>query len=474
MRRRLAIPLAALVAAVAVVVATGLLSSSPAAGDSGRVVFGHSVKGRALIAVRSGPADANRVVLVTGLIHGDEKAGLSVVRRLRKEGVAPHGVALWTVLAVNPDGAAAGRRANAHGVDLNRNFSFRWSGTEPQGSGYYAGPRPFSEPESKALRDFILDIRPDISIHFHQPWGQVLAPCSGDDRLERLYSRVSGVPLKRCHGEGLPGTVSRFTEHRLKGATSFVVELPPGRPGADEVARNARAVLATARLAGSGAQRAEAASAARAQAAADRQAAYQRDLAALKPPIHDMLIPFPARRKREMAAYSKRHYGTYEWRLENPKLIIEHLSVTPNVSSVYNTFATDHPDGEFGQLPNTCAHYVIGASGAIFRLVPLTIRCRHVVGLNHVSVGIEHVGYSESDVLRRPKQLAASVRLTRWLRCRFEVPVKGVIGHAESLSSPYYKELDPRFRGQTHGDWRHPYMQRYRKMLAARGACPKR
>ncbi len=198
----------------------------------------------------------------------------------------------------------------------------------------------------------------------------------------------------------------------------------------------------------------------------------RRRYAAIRPPIHDMLIPFPAKRKHEMAAYSKRHYGVRQWRLKRVRLIVEHLSVTSSVAAVYNTFAPDHPDGEFGELPNTCAHYVIGSSGAIFRLVPTTIRCRHVVGLNHVAVGIEHVGYAESDVLRNPRQLRASLRLTRWLRCRYNLKPSGVIGHNESLSSPFYRELDPRFRGQTHGDWRPPYMRRYRRMLRSLGACP--
>jgi N-acetylmuramoyl-L-alanine amidase len=94
-----------------------------------------------------------------------------------------------------------------------------------------------------------------------------------------------------------------------------------------------------------------------------------------------------------------------------------------------------------------------------------------VVGLNYISVGIEHVGYTERDVLSRPKQLRASLRLTRWLRCRFHLGVRRVIGHAESLSSPYYRELVPSFRGRTHGDWRHRYMERYRRQLRRLGGC---
>ena len=65
-------------------------------------------------------------------------------------------------------------------------------------------------------------------------------------------------------------------------------------------------------------------------------------------------------------------------------------------------------------------------------------------------------------MLGRPAQLNASLQLTQWLRCRFGIPVDDVIGHDESLSSPYHKELVPSFRGQTHGDWNHADMQIYR------------
>ena len=100
--------------------------------------------------------------------------------------------------------------------------------------------------------------------------------------------------------------------------------------------------------------------------------------------------------------------------------------------------------------------------GAAYKFVPPTIRCRHTVGLNWTAIGVEHVGFSDQDILGRPAQLNGSLHLVQWLRCRFGIPVSQVIGHNESLSSPFYKELDPRFQGQTHGDWTHADMQIYR------------
>jgi len=75
-------------------------------------------------------------------------------------------------------------------------------------------------------------------------------------------------------------------------------------------------------------------------------------------------------------------------------------------------------------------------------------------------------------VLGDRRELHASLRLTQWLRCRYGIRVRDVIGHAESLSSPYHHELVPSLRRQTHGDWRHSSMQTYRRKLRALGACP--
>src|SRR3954451_13032417 len=192
---------------------------------------------------------------------------------------------------------------------------------------------------------------------------------------------------------------------------------------------------------------------------------------AAKPQINKKLIPYPKKRKREMAAYSKRHYGQYKWRLNSPKVIVIHFAEAGSISAIFNTFRTDRPDVEFHELPNVCSHYAVAASGAVYKFVPPTIRCRHMVGLNWKAIGVEHVGFSDQDILGRPAQLNGSLQFIQWLRCRFGIPVNNVIGHNESLSSPFYKELDPRCQGQTHGDWNHADMQTYRAGLSKLGGC---
>jgi beta-N-acetylhexosaminidase len=211
-----------------------------------------------------------------------------------------------------------------------------------------------------------------------------------------------------------------------------------------------------------------------AASAAGRSAHADRTSAVAKPPIVWDPIPFGPKRKAEMVAYVRRHYGSFmkpTWRLINPHVIVIHFTESPDFQSTYNTFASDTPDSELHELPNTCAHFVIDSGGVIHQLVSLGTMCRHTVGLNWTAIGIEHVGYSDQQVLGDRRQLTASLRLVRWLRCRYGIPVKDVIGHNESLSSPYHHEDVPALRSQTHNDFNHADMQIYRSRLRAAAAC---
>lgn len=189
-------------------------------------------------------------------------------------------------------------------------------------------------------------------------------------------------------------------------------------------------------------------------------------LAAASLPVVWKPIPFGAERKAQTAAYAQRHYGMRSWVLR-PKVIVEHLTATNRFSSVWSTFAANRPDPELGQLPGTCAHFVIDRDGTIYQLVPLNVMCRHTVGLNSVAIGIEHVGVSDAQVLANAAQMRASLWLTRKLMRRFGIGLRNVIGHNESLSSPFHKELYAPWRRQTHGDWVRRDMTVYRSRLAA-------
>jgi N-acetylmuramoyl-L-alanine amidase len=190
-----------------------------------------------------------------------------------------------------------------------------------------------------------------------------------------------------------------------------------------------------------------------------------------RPDIHDWPITFGAKRKHEMAAYSARHYGERTWRLRRPRVIVEHVALAGSARAVFNAFAPDHPDPELHELPNVCAHFVVSSRGRVFQLVNLRTRCRHTVGLNWTAIGIEHTGYSDGEVLGNRRQMRASLRLTRWLRCKFQIRLRNVIGHRESLRSPYHRERVPRLRHQTHGDFRHSSMRVYRERLSRMARC---
>ncbi len=369
-------------------------------------------------------------MLVVGAIHGNELAGRAVTRRLRQAALPP-GVALVLVDDLNPDGSAAGTRQNAGGVDLNRNFPFRW---RPMGMPFdihYSGSSPLSEPESRAAAALIRRVRPRVTLYYHQMLR--LVDRSGADRfLERLYARRTGLPYRAI--PPLPGTATSWQNATFPGDSAFVVELAGGRLSQNGVNRHARGVIALAR--------------------------------AITPPrVRQTPIAFGERRRREMRAYAKRHYGIEDFRLRRPRVIVQHFTASTSFRSAYDTFAHDGPDVELGELPGVCAHYVIDRDGTIHQLVPTTIMCRHTVGLNYTAIGIEHVGTSDAQVLADRRQLRSSLLLTRMLQGRYEIRTADVIGHNESLGSPYHRERVARLRRQTHGDFARRAMRRYRRLL---------
>ncbi|MDO8187990.1 peptidoglycan recognition family protein [Conexibacter sp. JD483] len=191
-----------------------------------------------------------------------------------------------------------------------------------------------------------------------------------------------------------------------------------------------------------------------------------------RPRVTRRFIPLTQQRRRDTAAYARRHYGL-DTTTVTPHVIVEHWTQTDSVDATYYIFAPNVPDAELHERPGTCSQFVIARSGRIFQLTPVTFLCRHTVGLNWAAIGIEHVGFSDGEVLGNRAQMDASLRLTRWLRCTYEIPVRDVIGHAESLSSPFHRERVASLRQQTHDDFQPTAMNRYRERLRAAGDCPR-
>src|SRR5205807_3602190 len=139
----------------------------PAAVHAREFVLGRSVERRGIVAHVVGSPSAPRRILVVGCVHGNERAGEAITRRLRTV-TPPAGSALWLVDEFNPDGCLHDTRQNAHGVDLNRNSPWHWRPLEQPGGTFYSGIAPLSEPESRAIHALVARLRPEISIWYHQ------------------------------------------------------------------------------------------------------------------------------------------------------------------------------------------------------------------------------------------------------------------------------------------------------------------
>ena len=197
------------------------------------MIAGLSVDRRPIELIERGDPDSPTKTLVVGCIHGDETAGIAVAEKLESTPL-PRETNLWIVENANPDGVAAGTRTNAHGVDLNRNFPWHWRPYGQLGNRHYSGPHALSEPESSLLARLVLQLRPSVSIWFHQPYGLV-DESGGDRALEGRFAAVAGLPLRRL--TRYPGGVTNWENARMPGSTAFVVELPGGAPAPSLIAK---------------------------------------------------------------------------------------------------------------------------------------------------------------------------------------------------------------------------------------------
>jgi protein MpaA len=200
------------------------------------IVLGRSQQGRPIVAWETGDPNAKRRVLVVGCIHGNEPAGIAIANAVTHAQV-PAGTDVWVVPDLNPDGVAADTRQNARGVDLNRNFPYRW---RPLGGIFYSGPHALSERESRIAYTLIRRIRPTVSIWFHQHLG-VVDESGGDVRVEQRFAQAVGMHTARL--TRYPGSVVGWENHTFPGTTAFVVELPAGPVPPARVGVFTRAIL---------------------------------------------------------------------------------------------------------------------------------------------------------------------------------------------------------------------------------------
>jgi protein MpaA len=227
----------ALVVLAGPAVATTTPTGQPA---NDRRVIAHSVDGTEIVARHYGALDAPVQLVVLGQLHGSEPGGQEVVRELAGRPV-PDGVGMWLIVTANPDGDRRHTRANAHGVDLNRNFPSGWQGSRSR-SLYWPGPKAASEPETRGLVRFLTRVKPTAVLSYHQAFDLV------DITHER--SRAAGRRLAAWMGEKAAivtcagpchGTMTQWVDGELK-AIAITVELDH-HVSAAEARKAATAVL---------------------------------------------------------------------------------------------------------------------------------------------------------------------------------------------------------------------------------------
>jgi len=171
------------------------------------ITFGNSVAGRPLIATIHGDGGhGETTILILATIHGNEAVGTPLVKwldtYLTQHPEVVVGKRVILVPVANPDGMADRTRANHHGVDLNRNFP---------ASNYTAvsshGNAALSEPESRALHDFICKYAPSRIITLHQPLTCIDYDGPAEP-LARAMAAHTRLPLKKLGG--LAGSLGSF------------------------------------------------------------------------------------------------------------------------------------------------------------------------------------------------------------------------------------------------------------------------
>lgn len=179
-------------------------------------VLGESVRGRPLTAWHLADRDPGRrtpTVVLVSTMHGNEPATRRILESLR-DGGAIRGVDLWVLPVVNPDGLANGQRRNARGVDLNRNFPYDWVDLD---GNYESGPRPGSEPETRAVMRFLRQVDPDYVLSFHQPLHGVDVAVERP-AFARHVARTLRLPTTNLDCGGLcHGTMTQWFNHHFDG-----------------------------------------------------------------------------------------------------------------------------------------------------------------------------------------------------------------------------------------------------------------
>lgn len=184
----------------------------------GPLIITKSVQGRPLHAYRFGTGPSTRAII--GAIHGGyEWNTTTLISRtmsllLDNPQWVPSNVTLYVIPMMNPDGYAAGTdavvaRMNGNLVDLNRNWDYQWQMTATHGTRpVKAGTKPFSEPETRGIRDFIFEKNIEAVIFYHSALGVVFHGANTESSLTypltQMLSDATGYPIQAS----IPGQIT--------------------------------------------------------------------------------------------------------------------------------------------------------------------------------------------------------------------------------------------------------------------------
>ena len=242
-----------------------LLSSSSSPGEADTVseqeeetepgkfveeILGYSVEKRPIKLLRFNPGDS-APFLVFCTIHGDEIEAVNLCQKLeqrwRQNPSTLGGRHLLFIPCMNPDGAAAKTRGNAHEVDLNRNFPYRWKPGE-KGQKTYPGPRPLSEPESRLLYELVEKEKPCaiISVHSCRSCGGMNNYDGPATSYAEQMSKYNGYRASNQWRAPTPGSFGTYAG-KTRGIPTITLEMPRGIKESD-YPKNIKAVEAAIKL----------------------------------------------------------------------------------------------------------------------------------------------------------------------------------------------------------------------------------
>lgn len=168
--------------------------------------------------------------------------------------------------------------------------------------------------------------------------------------------------------------------------------------------------------------------------------------------IEDRFVPFDEERHELTRAYLREHTGgSHVDTAMVPRLIVLHWTAGATAQAAWQAFAPTRLPGrpmlQAAGAVNVSAHFVVDRDGSIWRVVPENVVARHVIGLNHVAVGIENVGDGDQWPLT-DAQIVANAALVRALVSAHPT-ITHLIGHhqyRQMEGHPYFVEEDPQYR----------------------------